>query len=278
MRLLFVREKKPFLRLKAIMGFYPHNLRFYQQALIHKSAARLELEEGQKHKRGGKSDPQTKAPRMNNERLEFLGDAVLSAVVADILYRHYGNKQEGFLTSLRSKLVCRSTLNKLAVDMGLDKLIRHTGAVTTAHNSFMSGNAFEAFVGAIYLDRGYRLCYRFIEEKVFGQYINIDQVAHEEQNFKSALIEWCQKRQLQFTFTQKEGHDSTNHKVPVFHSSVCIEGIPCGTGTGFTKKESDQHAAQQAMRRIKRDKQLQAGIRNAAAQKREKADKKDAEE
>ena len=278
MRLLFVREKKPFLRLKAIMGFYPHNLRFYQQALIHKSAARLELEEVQKHKREGKNTPQTKAPRMNNERLEFLGDAVLGAVVADILYRHYGNKQEGFLTSLRSKLVCRSTLNKLAVDMGLDKLIRHTGAVTTAHNSFMSGNAFEAFVGAIYLDRGYRLCYRFIEEKVFGQYINIDQMAHEEQNFKSALIEWCQKRQLQFTFTQKEGHDSTNHKVPVFHSSVCIEGIPCGTGTGFTKKESDQHAAQQAMRRIKRDKQLQAGIRNAAAQKREKADKKDAEE
>ena len=252
-RLLFVSEKKPFLQLKAILGFYPRNIQLYQLALMHKSVTYRT--ERSKH--------------VNNERLEFLGDAVLGAVVADILYRHYGKKQEGFLTSLRSKLVCRNALNKLAVDMGLDKLIQHTGAVTTGHNSFMNGNAFEAFIGAIYLDRGYRYCYRFMENRVFGQYIQIDKVARQEQNFKSLFIEWCQKHQFQFAFTQKESRDSADRHTPMFHSTALVEGISCGTGDGYSKKESDQNAARQAMKRIKRDKALLAGIRQAAALKRE---------
>lgn len=244
-RLLFVREKKPFLRLKSILGFYPHDIRLYRLALMHKSLAYQE----QNHH------------FINNERLEFLGDAMLGAIVADILYKHYGNKQEGFLTTLRSNIVCRSSLNKLSQDLGLDKLIRHAGAVTTGHNSFMSGNAFEAFVGAIYLDRGYRYCYRFLEEQVFKKHINIDAMAKQERNFKSALIEWCQKYRYKFEFTQKEARDDKN--VPVFHSSVLIENISCGTGDGYSKKESDQNAAKQALKRIKHDKELLAGIQNA---------------
>ena len=247
-RLLFVTEKKPFLRLKAILGFYPHDVHIYQQALIHKSVAY-----------------HAHIPHhINNERLEFLGDAMLGAIVADILYKHYGNKQEGFLTTLRSKLVCRSTLNKLAKDLGLDKLIQHAGAVTTGHNSFMSGNAFEAFIGAIYIDRGYPYCYRFLEKKVFANYINIEKAAHQDINFKSALIEWCQKRQYKFEFRQTETRDRAQHNIPVFHSSVFIGGISCGTGEGYSKKESDQKAAKQALSRLKNDKSLLAGVKKHA--------------
>lgn len=284
-RLLFVSEKKPFLQLKAILGFYPHNIQLYQLALMHKSVAYHEREKGKGERVKGQRASQEKSvlnvirrkkkpfpvlsSHANNERLEFLGDAVLSAIVADILYKHYGNKQEGFLTSLRSKLVCRNTLNKLAVDLGLDKLIQHTGAVTTGHNSFMNGNAFEAFFGAIYLDRGYRYCYRFLEERVFKHYIQIEKVARQEQNFKSSFIEWCQKHQFQFVFVQKELRDKANCHTPMFHSTAQVEGISCGTGDGYSKKESDQNAARQALKRIKRDKELLAGIRQAAARARE---------
>ena len=276
-RLLFVTEKKPFLRLKSILGFYPHNLELYRLALMHKSVAYHEFDKTKsasatkhkmrKEKREQEDRKLTEAFRsityINNERLEFLGDAMLGAIVADILYKHYGRKQEGFLTNLRSKIVCRKSLNKLAVDLGLDKLIKHTGAVTTGHNSFMSGNAFEAFFGAIYLDRGFNYCYRFLEEVVFKRYINIEEVAKKEENFKSALIEWCQKHQYKVTFGQKESRDDKSHNAPMFHASVLIEGIPCGTGDGYSKKESDQNAAKQALLRIKRDKDLQNGIKNA---------------
>ncbi len=274
MRLLFVSEKKPFLRLKSILGFYPHNIKLYELALMHKSVARYEQEmkrkkrtprekreERKQSKKAGKQD-KISPSQISNERLEFLGDAVLGAIVADILYRHYGNKQEGFLTMLRSKIVCRSTLNQVAISLGLDKLIHHVGAVTTGHNSFMNGNAFEAFVGAIYLDRGYQYCCRFLEEQVFKKYIDIESMEKQEINFKSVLIEWCQKYQYRFVFSQKESRESGKSNTPIFHSSLFIEGIPCGTGDGYSKKESDQNAAQQALKRIKRDKALLNGIKN----------------
>lgn len=288
MRLLFVSEKKPFLRLKSILGFYPHNIKLYELALMHKSVSHYEQEqrykqltprekrearkqaaaEAQKGKdgatgsKGASMGNKGSSSHISNERLEFLGDAVLGAIVADILYKHYGNKQEGFLTTLRSKIVCRSTLNQVAIGLGLDKLVHHVGAVTTGHNSFMNGNAFEAFVGAIYLDRGYHYCYRFLEEQVFQKHIDISSMAKQEINFKSAVIEWCQKYQYRFEFRQKESRDSQNSNAPVFHSSIFIEGIPCGTGDGYSKKESDQNAAKQALKRIKRDKELQNGIKS----------------
>lgn len=269
-RLLFVSEKKPFLQLKAILGFLPHNIKLYDLALKHKSVTYYEQEhmkEARKREGSAKACHIQSTVFANNERLEFLGDAVLGAIVADILYKHYGNKQEGFLTNLRSKIVCRSSLNKLAADMGLDALIRYMGAATTAHNSFMRGNAFEAFLGAIYLDRGYSYCYRFLEERVFKYYINLDEVAKMEKNFKSSLIEWCQKRQYEIEFLQKELRDKDNHNVPVFHSKVLIEGIPAGTGEGYSKKESDQAAAQQALSRLKTSKELYKGIKKAGLKK-----------
>ena len=272
-RLLFISEKKPFLRLKAILGFYPHNVEVYQMALIHKSVAYYKRDEIKKEQKSAgihkNNASHTMLSRINNERLEFLGDAVLGAIVSDILYQTYGKKQEGFLTNLRSKLVCRRTLNKLAVDLGLDKLIQHTGAVTTGHNSFMNGNAFEAFIGAIYLDRGYNHCYRFLNDIVFKRYINIEKEAEQEGNFKSALIEWCQKHQFQFNFVQEEARESCKGNVPIFHSQIIIEGIVCGCGNGYSKKESDQNAAKQALKNVKHNKQTFADLASAAEKRRE---------
>lgn len=243
------------------------SLAYYEQGKEKQEGQEQEEKKPHRKKREQDAEHAEKKIYINNERLEFLGDAVLGAIVADILYRHFGRKQEGFLTTLRSKIVCRNSLNKLAIDLGLDKLIRHAGAVTTGHNSFMNGNAFEAFVGAIYLDRGYKYCYRFLEEQVFKHHIDIDSVAKQEKNYKSVLIEWCQKYQYKFAFQQKAMHDGPHNNIPMFHSSVFIEDIPCGTGDGYSKKESDQNAAKQALKRIKSNKELLNGIKNAKEKK-----------
>lgn len=269
-RLLFVAEKKPFLELKAILGFYPRNIKLYQLALKHKSVGYYERERlrGIADKESKKELKKMNAEMfVNNERLEFLGDAVLGAIVADILYKHYRNKQEGFLTSVRSKIVCRSSLNKLAVALGLDKLILHQGAVTTGHNSYMNGNAFEAFFGAIYLDRGYDYCYRFLEEKVFGVHIDIEKVSKQEGNFKSSLIEWCQRYKYKFQYQQVETRDSKDHTTPMFKSTVWIEGVECGKGVGYSKKESDQKASEQALKLVRNDKETIGKIKDAIQQR-----------
>ena len=225
------------MQLRNILGFLPRDIRLYQTALMHKSLTLRE--KGEKH--------------INNERLEYLGDAVLSAVVADILYQRYPNKQEGFLTTLRSKLVRRDTLNKLAVQMGLDKLVLYSGRATSAHNSYMNGNAFEAFFGAIYLDRGYEYCMSFARDVIYKKYINIEEVSKTEENYKSKLIEWCQKYQFEFKFDIVSQKILQDRNTPKFVSRVTIEGVYCGTGDGYSKKESHQKAAQQAYKHIRRN-------------------------
>ena len=225
------------MQLRNILGFLPRDIKLYQTALMHKSLTLRE--KGEKH--------------INNERLEYLGDAVLSAVVADILYQRYPNKQEGFLTTLRSKLVRRDTLNKLAVQMGLDKLVLYSGRATSAHNSYMNGNAFEAFFGAIYLDRGYEYCMSFARDVIFKKYINIEEVSKTEENYKSKLIEWCQKYQFEFKFDIVSQKILQDRNTPKFVSRVTIEGVYCGTGDGYSKKESHQKAAQQAYKHIRRN-------------------------
>ena len=251
-RLFFRKEKEPFLQLHKMLGFYPHNISLYREALLHKSYTKYRNEKS----------------NLNNERLEFLGDAVLSAVVADILYEHYDNKQEGFLTTLRSKLVKRETLNKLAEQIGLDKFIQHIGPVTSAHNSYMGGNAFEALLGAIYLDRGYSYCIKFMQEQVFKHYIDMEKVAATEENFKSRLIEWCQKYQLKFVFDTKNSSENGGH-TPVFKSNILIENVDCGSGRGYSKKESQQKAAREAMRKIRKDMAFVNTLIDAKKQRRE---------
>ena len=171
MKLPFRKEKELYSSLYAILGFYPHDINIYKQALLHRSA----------YKRNAKGR------LVNNERLEFLGDAILDAIVGDIVFRHFEGKREGFLTSTRSKIVQRDTLNRLANEIGVSRLIVSHGHMP-AHNSYMEGNAFEALVGAIYHDRGYAACMHFMQRRILSQVINFDKVAYKEVNFKSKLI------------------------------------------------------------------------------------------
>lgn len=227
------------------MGFYPHNIQIYEQALLHKSTA-IRSEEGH---------------WLNNERLEFLGDAVLNSVVGDIVYRYFDGKKEGFLTSTRSKIVQRDTLNKLAVEIGLDKLVKY-GCRSSSHNNYIYGNAFEAFVGAIYIDRGYACCQQFIEKRIIDKYINLEKMSRKEVNFKSRLIEWSQKYKFELSFELIDQHYDVDNN-PVFQSEVLIEGIPAGSGVGYSKKESQQLAAHDALTRIKKDSALKEEFEHA---------------
>lgn len=237
-RLPFRKEKELFSSLYQILGFYPRKIEHYKMALMHKSVA----------KRNAKGRP------VNNERLEFLGDAILDAVVGDIVYRHFEGKREGFLTNTRSKLVQRDTLNRLAQEMGINQLILSSGHNNT-HNSYVGGNAFEALVGAIYLDRGYDACMRFMQKRILCKLINIDKVAYKEVNFKSKLIEWSQKNKVRLEFPLvSQGKDDTGS--PVFMYKTTLEGLEGGSGKGYSKKESQQIAAKATLQRLKREPQF----------------------
>ena len=192
-----------------------------------------------------------KGKPVNNERLEFLGDAILDAIVGDIVYKHFPGKREGFLTNTRSKLVQRETLNKIAQEIGLSRLIYSSGR-NFSHNSYMAGNAFEALIGALYLDRGYNLCMRFMQKKILTKMVNIDTVAYKEVNFKSRLIEWAQKNKMNIAFNlleQKKDDDGN----PVFKYCVVIEGIKCNSASGFSKKESQQLASEETLECLKKN-------------------------
>ncbi|KAA6307673.1 Ribonuclease 3, partial [termite gut metagenome] len=196
-KFLFCKDKKLYLCFYNILGFYPRHIHFYKEALLHKSISVLS-ENGHP---------------VNNERLEFLGDAVLDTIIADILYNKFEGKTEGFLTNTRSKIVQRDTLNKLAVKIGLDKLIK-SSTRSSSHNSYLYGNAFEAFVGAVYMDRGYQQCKKFIEKRIIKPYINLDELSRKEINFKSQLIEWSQKNKIKISFELvKQFFDDENNLV-----------------------------------------------------------------
>ena len=238
LKLPFRKEKELFSSLYAILGFYPHDIAYYKQALMHKSV----------HRRNAKGKP------LNNERLEFLGDAILDAVVGDVVYQHYEGKREGFLTNTRSKLVSRETLGKLATEMGLGNLLLSAGH-STSHNSYVEGNALEALVGAVYLDRGYDACMWFWKNRVLGKYINIDKVAFKEVNFKSKLLEWSQKNRVRLEYKMLKQKKDDNGS-PVFSFQVVLEGVEGEKGTGFSKKEAQQLASKETLQRLKREPQF----------------------
>ncbi|MBQ7349279.1 MAG: ribonuclease III [Bacteroides sp.] len=234
-RLLFRKDKESYLCFYQMLGFYPHNIHFYEQALLHKSSS-------------VKSD---KGRLLNNERLEFLGDAILDAVVGDLVYRKFEGKREGFLTNTRSKIVSRESLNHVAEQIGLSRLVKFNTR-QSSHNSYMGGNAFEALVGAIYLDRGYEYCKYFMEHRIIGHYLDLDKISRKEVNFKSKLIEWTQKNKVAIQF------DLVNQSVdefnsPVFETEILIEGIHACKGKGYSKKESQQEAAHATLNKIKKD-------------------------
>ena len=239
LKLPFREEKELFSSLYEVMGFYPYDISYYKQALMHKSIGR----------RNEKGKP------LNNERLEFLGDALLDAVVGHIVYDHFPGKREGFLTNTRSKLVSRDTLGKLAEEMGLKRLIVSSGQ-SNSHNSYMAGNAFEALVGAIYLDQGYDAVMRFMKKRILTKLINIDKVAYKEVNFKSKLLEWSQKNRVRMEYQMKKQEVEKESGSPVFKFQVFIEGVPGESGKGFSKKEAQQQASEATLKRLKREPQF----------------------
>ena len=236
-KLPFRKEKELYVALYNIIGFYPRDISLYKLALMHKSM----------YKRNAKGKP------VNNERLEFLGDAVLDAAVGDIVYRHFPGKREGFLTNTRSKLVQRETLGRLAQEMGITQLILSSGR-SMSHNSYMGGNAFEALVGALYLDRGYDACMQFLQKRILNQMINIDKVAYKEVNFKSKLIEWAQKNRVRLDFRLVEQHKDNNGS-PVFTYMVELEGVDGCDATGYSKKESQQMASKRTLEKLRKQPQ-----------------------
>lgn len=233
-RLFALRRKEPYCTFYMMLGFCPNNITLFQQACRHRSVTHYNKEKG------------------NNERLEFLGDAVLGTVVSDILYKKYKSKHEGFLSKTRSKIVQRETLNQVGKDLGLDKIIEKS-IHTQSHNSYTVGNALEAIIGAIYLDQGFEQCRQIVEKEIIEKYIDIEKLARQEVNFKSRLIEWCQHRHIEYSFEIDSAVcDKQNNFI--FHAQVVVANQLMGEGTGYSKKEAQQNAAHEALRYIKRHK------------------------
>lgn len=225
LRRRFGRNRAYYAIVDNLFGIYPRNIELYKLALLHRSAS-VELEDG---------------TALNNERLEFLGDAVLEAVVSDYLFIEFPKSDEGALTRLRSKIVSRQTLNLLAHKIGLDRyVIQHTnGSIIQKH---IHGDALEAMIGAIYLDKGYDRVNELLINRVFRRYLDLDEIMSLETDYKSRLIEWCQKSRQTVQFSTGPDEDYTTQH-PVFRSVVMIDGMEVGHGRGETKKEAEQHAA-----------------------------------
>ena len=259
-RLLRLRSKEPYSVYYRILGFVPNDLSIFEQAFLHRSSS-IKTEKGK---------------WINNERLEFLGDAVLDAVVADVVFHKFETKKEGFLTNTRSKIVQRETLNKLALQLGLDKLVV-SATHSSSHNNYMYGNAFEAFIGAIYVDQGYDACKKFIEERVIAPYIDLIKISRKEVNFKSKMIEWSQKNKIQIDFTLIESFTDGDNN-PVFQTQLMVNGLPGGIGTGYSKKESQQNASKATLKKIQSDASFQSMIEDLKKQaKQQEADLNEAE-
>ena len=241
-RLLKNKGKEPYLSLYKLLGFYPNDIRLYEQAFLHKSSS-IEGDNGR---------------WLNNERLEFLGDAILDSIVADILYKHFQNKREGFLTNTRSKIVQRENLNRIAMELGLGKMVVYS-AKLSSHNNHLYGNALEALIGAIYLDQGYRKCFKFVEDVIIRKHSDIDSMARKEVNFKSSLIEWSQKNKMEISFDLIESFID-NDGNPVFQTCVNLFEHQIGVGIGYSKKESQQKAAKMAVKKLRTDKEFQKTI------------------
>lgn len=217
-----------------ITGQTPINLNLYKLAVCHTSAAKED-------KLG---------IRNSNERLEYLGDDILGAVIAEYLFKKFPYKDEGFLTEIRSRIVNRESLNKLGKKIGLNKIIEYNpGRAGTLSHKSLYGDALEALVGAVYLDKGFKPCRKFILNHLLHPHFDINEIIENNLNFKSILIEWSQKesKDIKFVIIKEEG--SIHHKE--FTAQVIINDEAISTGTGFSKKKAEQAAAEQACQQLK---------------------------
>lgn len=227
---LFSKERHLCLRLFTILGILPRNLTLYKLAFLHKSNA------GQASENDDFVD--------NNERLEYLGDAILGSIVAEYLYMKYPTASEGFLTQMRSKIVMRKTLNRIADNMGLDVLLNKYN--NTRISNSMLGNALEALVGAIYLDRGYLQARNIVIGRILRSYMDIHELEDKNHNFKSLLLEHCQKNGSEVSYQLKKKYKL--NKRDRFQIAVVIDGVELADADDFNKKSAEQAASQEAMK------------------------------
>ena len=227
-----MKNRRFYLDLVHMLGFLPRNTSLYRLAFIPKSAQ-------QKNPSGN---------HLNNERLEYLGDAVLDAIVANHLFNRYPEGDEGFMTKLRARIVKRKNLDYLAIKIGIPALIDPVVA-NGSKSKHIYGNALEALIGAIYLDRGYWAAKKFFERKILKRHIDLVQLAQKDPDYKSRIIEWTQKNRVEITFESKEEHPSGS-KVPSFVSVILLNGEEKGTGRGDSKKEAEQQASKVTLKSI----------------------------
>jgi ribonuclease-3 len=230
----YIMPKREFSsRLRKILGFKPGNLKLYEIAFIHRSAT-FTMPDGNK---------------VNNERLEYLGDAVLDAIHSDYLFEKFPDATEGFMTKIRSRMVNRDVLNQLAISMGIPEiLISNISALQPTRNLY--GDALEALIGSVFLDKGFRKTKKLIIKNVLRKYLDMDKIINTDTDYKSLVFEWVQKHKSNLIFTYNEEYDF-NLKKSVFSTTLLIDRIDMGEGHGSSKKEAEQEAASKAWSRLK---------------------------
>jgi len=222
-------EKEFFYFVKNQLGFIPGNILFYRKALTHKSVV-LKLNDGK---------------TLSNERLEFLGDSILDSIISEYLFTRYKGNDEGFLTQMRAKLVNRKSLNEIAVSLRLHKYIKTNNIAIESNN--VLGNAFEALIGAIYLDKGYSFTRSFLINRVITKYYDFQFLENVDTNFKSRLLEHTQKNKRIVSFDTREDISSERGK-QLFISAVLIDNTTVCKASGSSKKEAEQNAAKSALK------------------------------
>ena len=231
---LFRTQSKLPKQIKKLTGFKPGRIQLYKLALVPKSS----------------SPSLPGAVPSNNERLEYLGDAILSAIITDYLFKTFPNNNEGFLTKIRSKFVKRGNLNQLGKKIGLNELISPP-INQNQHKKSIFGDTLEAFVGAIYVDKGYEAAKKFVIDKLIHGYTDLEKLINNETDFKSQIIEWGQKNKVGVIFNSKEDIDS-EQEIVHFQTLILVNNEECGSGSGLSKKEAEQNAARNALEFIKK--------------------------
>jgi ribonuclease-3 len=226
----YLSSDKQFARSVAnVVGFTPQNLQIFKQAFSHKSAL----------------DPRLHTVT-SNERLEYLGDSILSTIVAEYLFQKYPNSDEGFLTKMRSKIVKRKTLNRIADDMGIDVILQETN--DTRLSESMKGNALEALVGAIYLEKGFDTTKKIVVSKILRRHLNIQDLEDNDDNYKSQLLEFCQKKGSEIDYRVMERFKFDNRDR--FKIAVFVDGKEIAMGEDFNKKSAEQNASYKALKSL----------------------------
>ena len=228
--ILFVPDKNLKTVLKNILGFFPRDLRLYQLALIHKSISSIKF----------------KDLSINNERLEYLGDTVLNTIISEYLYKYFPDKDEGFLTQMRSKIVNREFLNNIAIKLGIPNILQVK--INNEYRKYIYGDALEALIGALFLNKGYERTKKIIIERIINNHINLEKLKNIEIDFKSKILEWGQKTKKNVIFTSYEEIKENNSNV--FVAQIYVGDEIIGRGMGYSKKEAEQMASKQALKNL----------------------------